>query len=177
VALLATGDHGRRALGRDERVRGTPGSAGLILLTELHLGWAQSLFSIDRCPTGSSVTAVKEFLVNGFVATAAITSGEVAAADFKSVMVIFLLTRSRLVTIKAVDAFPGVDAHFVFVDNGVLQPGVAFGALAAGTNEIRGRLFCFNLGSRSIDEKGREDKRKSNSNSDENGTKRHHAHL
>jgi hypothetical protein len=85
----------------------------------------------------------------------------------KAVMVLLLLSIGRLVTVQAVDALFRVDAHLILMYYGVLKPGVALRALAAGPDKIRGRLVGFNLRSGTIDQKSSENQGKGNGNSDE----------
>jgi hypothetical protein len=107
----------------------------LELLAEVDLGRAQALFAVDGAPTGSGVTAVEEFLIDTFVATAAVACSEVST-DHKAVMVFFLLALCGLVAVKAGYALSGMGAHFVFMDYGILKTGVAFGALATGSDKV-----------------------------------------
>jgi hypothetical protein len=44
-------------------------------------------------------------------------------------------------------------AHFIFVDDGILLAGMAFGALARGLNEVRVGLIRFNARTRTLDQK------------------------
>jgi len=76
MALFATGRHGGSALGGDKGMRRTLGSAGLILLAESDLLRTQTLFAVDGGPTGRSVAAVQELLIDGLVATAAVSGRE-----------------------------------------------------------------------------------------------------
>ena len=107
------------------------GAAGLELLAERHLLGAQALLAVDRGPAGSRVAAAQKLLIDAFVARAAVAGGQIGA-DHEAVVVLLLLAIRRLVAVQAVDALPGVDAHLVFVDDGVLQAGVTLGAFARG---------------------------------------------
>jgi len=69
------------------------------------------------------------------------------------VLAIWLLPFLRLLTIEAADALTSVLAHFIFVDDGILLAGMAFGALARGLSEVRVGLIRFNSRTRTLDQK------------------------
>jgi hypothetical protein len=67
------------------------------------------------------VPAARKFLIDLLVAATAI-GGSKMCGNHKTVvvLVVSILTFLRLVTVKAANAFLGVLAHFVFMDNGIL---------------------------------------------------------
>jgi len=65
----------------------------------------------------------------------------------------------RLVAVETVDAFRGVLAHFVFVDDGILLAGMTFGALAGGFDKIGVGLVHFNAGTGALDKKRSQNQR------------------
>lgn len=75
------------------------------------------------------MAASEELLINALVTCTAI-SGRQARYDDKSVVLLALLVLSRPVAIETVDVLLGMLAHFVFMDNRILLPRMAFGALA-----------------------------------------------
>ncbi len=112
-----------------ERIGRPIRAAGLKLLTEGDLFLAQSCGAVNCCPARRGVPAAQKFLVDVFMARAAIAGGEMIADD-ESVMVHFVLARGRRVAIEARDVLARVDRHFVFVDDGVLLTRMALGAFA-----------------------------------------------
>src|SRR5215813_7398272 len=101
------------------------------LFGEVGLFCAEAGFSIDRGPRRSRVPAAHELLVDLFVAGAAV-GGRNVRRDDKAVVILTIsfLSFLGLMAIEAVDALRGVLAHFIFVDDGILLAGVAFGAFA-----------------------------------------------
>ncbi len=164
------------SLGESERIRRTLGAAWLELFTVRDLFGTEPLLPVNRCPTRSSVPAAQELLVDAFVAGAAIARSQVRADD-KAVVIDLLLSGTRLMAVKTVDAFLCMCGHLVLMDHGVLEPRMTLGALAGGTNKIRGWLGGFDARPLPIDEKSGQNERKSNDNSEEHGTKGHWAEL
>ena len=70
-----------------------------------------------------------------------------------------MLPGGGLVAIEAVDALLRVGAHLVLVDDGVLQAGMALGALARGANEVGGGLVGFGWRALAVDEERGQDQR------------------
>jgi hypothetical protein len=172
VALLASRGGRRMPFGKHQRIGRTFRSAWLELLAERDLLRRQSLFTVNRRPTWRCVAAAEKFLVNAFVAGAAV-SGSQMGADYEPVVIDFLLAGSRLMAIKTVDALLRVCGHLVFVDDRVLKAGVALRALTRGPNKIGGWLCGFDAWSRPIHKKSTQNERKRDHNSQEHGTKRH----
>ncbi len=134
MALLAAAGHRGRALESGERMRRPFHAAGLVGLGERDLFRSESLFTTHGGPGNGGVPAVQKFLIDLFVASAAIAGGDVAGGDDEAVMVFGLLSGRGLMAVEAIHAAFGVLAHFVFVNDGVLGARVAVGALAAGAN-------------------------------------------
>ena len=78
VALLAARSCCRMSFRKNEGVRWPLGASRLELLAEGDLFRAQALFSVDRGPTGRGVSAAKEFLIDAFVAGAAVAGGQMS---------------------------------------------------------------------------------------------------
>src|SRR5262245_1360633 len=116
--------------------------------------------------------ATEELLVFGFVTAPAVGGGD-GLADLEAVMGFLFLLLGGLVAFQAGDAFRGMDAHLVFVDNGVMLLRVALGALARGLDEGCAGLPCLDRGPTSIDEKAREHQRETDDQSNEDRAKRH----
>jgi len=116
VTLLATGCSGGMSLRNHQRIRRTLRPAWLELFAEGNLLRTESLFAVDGCPAWSRVPAAQKFLIDAFVTGAAI-AGRQMGADHETVMIDFLLARSGLVTVKAVDALFRVGRHLILVNN------------------------------------------------------------
>jgi hypothetical protein len=110
------------------------------------------------------------------MAGAAIARGQMCA-DNETVVIDLLLTGTRLMAVKTVDALLRVRGHLVLMNHGVLEPCVTLSALAGGANKIRGRLGGFDSRPLPIDEKSGQSQRKSDDDSEEHGTKGHRAEL
>ena len=93
---------GRMAFRHRERIGRALGAAGLELLAEGDLLRRQACGAVNRGPARRGVTAAQKFLVDVFVARAAIAGGEMVADD-EAVMVLFVLAGGGLVAIEAVD--------------------------------------------------------------------------
>src|SRR5579863_2401100 len=104
---------------------------------------------------------------------AAAVAGCQMFADHKAVVILGLLILGRLVAIEAVHAVLGVSAHLVFMHNRVLQACMALRALAAGPDEVGGRLFGLDAWPSPIHEECTKDQSEGDGDSDENRAKRH----
>src|ERR1051326_6711723 len=172
VTFLAAAGHGRSAFELDEGMWRTAGGGGLISFRKIYLLGREAFLAVDCGPGGSGVAAAQELLIDAVMAAAAVSSGQLGGDD-EAVMILFFLAGSGLVALEAVDAFAGVRAHFVFVDDGVLRTGLAFGAFSAGPNKIGGRLFGFDLGPGAIEKEGSENQGERDDQSEEDRAKRH----
>jgi hypothetical protein len=88
----------------------------LELFAEGDLLRTQAFLAAHGGPTGGGVAAAKKFLVNTFMAGAAIPSGQVGA-DGKAVVIHLLLTWTGLVAVEAIHALLSVGGHLVFMHN------------------------------------------------------------
>lgn len=174
VALLASGRDGWMPFGDDQRIWRALGCTGLKLLAEGDLFRSQALFSVDGCPAWRGVAAAQVFLVDALMACAAVSGSEMRADD-EAVVIDLVLSGGGLVAIEAVDALSGVGGHFVLVDHGVLEPGMAFGALAGGANEICCWLLGLHLWARAVNQKRGEDERKGDHDRNKNRSEGHRA--
>jgi hypothetical protein len=84
----------------------------------------------------------QELLIYILVAAPAITRTQ-PCGDDESVMVFLFLARSRLVAVEAVHAFPGVLAHFIFMNHGILQTCMTLRALSGGAHQVCAGLTGF----------------------------------
>ena len=75
-------------------------------------------------------------------------------------MVLLVLARGGLVAVEAVHALPGVGAHLIFVDDGILRPSVALGTFPSRPNKLGVGLGSLHLRSCPIQQKCRQDKGK-----------------
>ena len=128
VALFTTGSGRRMPFGKHERIRRPSCAAWLKLFAKGYLFRSEALFALHGGPTGSSVTAAKKFLIDAFMAGAAVTSCQVSADD-ESVVIDFLLARGGLVAIQAIYAFLRMSGHLIFVNHRVLETRMALSAL------------------------------------------------
>jgi hypothetical protein len=147
-------------------------ASGLIGFREIHLLRRESLLAIDGGPGRRSVPAAKELLVYVFVAAAAVPSRQLRT-DYETVMIFLVLSLGRLVAIQAIHALLRVPAHLVFVDHGILCPGMTFGALPAGAHECGARLLGFYLRSRAIENERSQYQSKGYYDGDKHRPKRH----
>jgi hypothetical protein len=83
------------------------------------------------------------------VTASAITGGQLGG-DYEAVVVFFILTRCGLVALKAVHAFPGVQTHLVFVNDGILSSRVTFSALSGGPHQFCAGLIGLKLRPRPV---------------------------
>lgn len=118
------------------------------------------------------MAAVKELLIDAFVATTAIASGEFGGDD-ESVMVFLFLACGGLVAVETVDALAGVGAHFIFVDHGILCASMALGAFAGGANEIGTGLVRFDFGAGAVQQEGSKNQGECDDDSEKYGAERH----
>ena len=107
------------------------------------------------------MAAVQELLIDGLVTASAI-SGRQLGRDHEAVMVFLFLSGRGLVTVEAVHAFAGVRAHLVFVDDGILRPGVTLGTFPGGAHKVRVGLLGFDLGPCAVQQESSEDQGKGN---------------
>ncbi len=133
-----------------------------------------AFFAIHRCPRGGPVSTVGKLLILQGVATLAVGARQ-GFTEREAVMLHFLLAFNLLMALQAVDAFLGVDAQLIFVDHGILQPGVALRALACRLDKSLVRLVRFNGGSLPVDQVTGQDQAKTDDNRNKHGTKRHEA--
>ncbi len=134
VALFAAAGHGGCALESDEWMRRPFYAAGLVGFGEGDLFGSEGLFAAHGGPGNGGVAAVQKFLIDLFVASAAVAGGDVACGDDEAVVVFGFLSSRGLMAVEAVYAALGVLAHFVFVNDGVLGARMAVGALAGGAD-------------------------------------------
>src|SRR6266567_557633 len=95
------------------------------------------------------------------------------STDDKSVVIDFLLAGAGLVAVEAVDALLRVGGHLVFMDDGVLKPRMTLSTFSRRPDKVGRRLSRFNARTLPIYKKSGQNKRKSDDNSEEHGTKRH----
>jgi len=142
-------------------------ASGLVSFGEANLLGLESLLAIDCCPGDCRVTTSEKFLINAFVATAAIT-GCKFGHDYEAVMLLTVLILCRLVAIEAIDALLRMQAQFVFVDYRKLLPDVTLSALATRPHKRFIRLFGFNSGARPVNQECGDDQSKRDDNCNEN---------
>jgi hypothetical protein len=116
--------------------------------------------------------APQKLLIDVLVTAAAVARRQ-SRRDDEPMVILFLLSRRRLVALKAVHAFSRVLAHFVFVDDRILRPRVAFRAFPSGTHELGPGLLGLRTWPGAIDEKRGENESEGNHGSYENRSKRH----
>ena len=126
----------------------------------------QTLLAVDGGPARSGVAAAQKFLVDAFVAGAAVAGGQMSA-DHEAVVIDLLLVGSRLVAVQAIDALLCVGGHLVLMHHRVLKARVTFRALARCANKVGGGLRDFDPGTRAIDKKCGQNERKCDDDSDE----------
>ena len=118
------------------------------------------------------MAAVQKLLIDGLVTASAI-SGRQLRRDHETVMIFLFLASRGLVTVETVDAFAGVGAHLVFVDDGILRTGVTLGTFPGGTDKVRVGLLGFDLGTCAVQQESSEDQRKGDDDRQKDGTERH----
>ena len=94
-------------------------------------------------------------------------------ADREAMVIDALLTCSRLMAVEAGDVLLCMRRKLVIVDHRILEPGMAFGALARSTNKVCRGLLCFNFRSRKVNKKSGDYQRKCDCDSNKDLTKRH----
>ena len=131
--------------------------------------WRQAFGAEDCGPGWRRVAAADKFLVNLFMADAAVC-GRYVRGDDEPVVIefVFFLALLRLVTIEAVDAVGGVFAHLEFVDDRVLLAGVAFGAFPRGLDERGVGLIDLGVGAGALDEESGDNHSAGDDQGDEN---------
>ena len=172
VALFATRSDCWMPLRNRKWVGWTLRSPGLELLAEGNLLRTQSRFAMHGRPTGRGVTAAQKLLIDAFVTGAAVACRQVST-DHEAVVIHLLLAGAGFVTVQAIHAFLRMYGHLVFVNDGVLKPGMALGTLAGRANEVCGRLVGLYLGAGSIDKEGGKYESKRNDDGHKHRTKRH----
>ena len=172
VALLTTGRGCRMSFRKHKRVRRALCATRLELFAEGNLLGTQAFLTVDGGPTRGGVAAAEEFLIDAFVAGAAIAGGQVST-DNESMVIDLLLAGAGLVAVEAIDVFLRVGGHFVFMHNRILQARVALSALSRCPNKVSRRLRSLDTGALSIDQKRGQDQRKCDDNSQKHRTKRH----
>lgn len=101
---------------KDEGVWWALCATRLELLAEGDLLRTQAFLPVHGGPARCRMTAAKEFLINAFVAGAAIASGEMSA-DSEPVVINLLLAGAGLVTVQAINALLRMSGHLIFVDD------------------------------------------------------------
>src|SRR5579884_3128496 len=114
---------------------GTPCRTRVELFAKSNLLDCQVLVAVDRCPGRGGVAAAQVLLIDRLVAGAAVGGGHTSGDD-EAVMVVAFLSVGGLMAFRAVDLLARMNAQFVFVDDRILQVGVALGALARGAHEF-----------------------------------------
>jgi hypothetical protein len=176
MALLATGSGCGMAFRKNEGVRWPLRATRLELLAEGDLFRTEAFFSVDRGPARRGMSATEEFLIDAFVAGAAVAGGQMSG-DRKSVVIYFLLIRTGLVAVKAIYALLRVGAHLVFMHHRVLEARVALRAFTRRTNEVCRWLGRFYSRTLPIDKKCGHDQSERDDNGEKHRTKRHRAEL
>jgi len=148
------------------------GATGLIPFRESDLLCAQALLAVYRGPGYGSVAATQEFLVDSFMATAAIARGQFRRKN-KSVMFLSSLICGRPVAIETREAAARMGAQFKLMHDGVLQLSVAFRAFARSTRESITLFAGIRYGPVAVDQECAHDQRESDHQRDEHGPKWH----
>ena len=172
MALLATRSRGRVSFREHQRIWWPFSAARLELFAEGNLFRTETLLAVHGGPARCRVTTAKEFLIDAFMAGAAIAGGQMSA-DRESMMIDLLLIGSRLMAVKAIDTLPSVSGHLVFMHDGVLEPRVTFGTFSRGPDEVCSRLSRLDSGTRPIHKETAQDEGKRDDDRQEHGTKRH----
>jgi hypothetical protein len=116
------------------------------------------------------VATAKEFLIDAFVARAAIAGGQMGA-DREAVVIHLLLAGAGLVAVQAIDALLRMGGHLVFMNDRVLKPCVTFGAFSRCPDEIGRRLSRFYTRTLPVDKERGQNERKCNDDSQKYRTK------
>ena len=129
-----------RALERCQRVHWSLYPARLVLFRKRNLLRGE-IFVPRHCrPGGSGMPAMQKLLVNGFMASTAISRCN-RLGNNKSIVIRSFLALRDLVAIQAIKPLLRVSAHLKFVHNRILGIQMALRALAAGSHERRARLL------------------------------------
>jgi hypothetical protein len=112
--------------------------------------------------------AAQELLIDHFMAATTV-GGCHGLADGETVVFLRLLVVTPitfisghgLVAIQTIDAFLGMNTHFILMDNRVMLLGVTLCAFAAGLDERRSRLIRLHLGALPVNEKRADNQPKS----------------
>jgi hypothetical protein len=107
------------------------------------------------------MSAAQEFVVDAFVARAAVTRRQMCA-DHEAVVIHFLLILGWLMAVQASHSFLCMLGHLVLMHHRVLCSRVTLCALSRSANKVGRRLLGFNLRSSAVDEKCGQDKRERN---------------
>ena len=161
MALLASTSHRGCALCLDERMRRPPCASRLIRLRKIDLLRRQPLLPIDRRPGRRSMPAMQILLIYAFVATPAVSRGQLGG-NHEPVMIFLVLACGRLMAIEAIHPFLAMHAHFVLVHHRVLRSCMALGTLPCCSYQFRARLFALHLRPCAIHQKRRQNQRKRN---------------
>src|SRR5215831_5399781 len=172
VALIASAGFGGGSFQFCQGIRRATGAAWLIGFRKIHLLGCESFFAVNRSPGGRRVATVKELLINGLVATAAVSSRQLSGDD-ESVMILLLLALGRLVAFEAVDTLPRVHAHFILMHHRILGPDVTLRTFPGGPDQVGGRLLCLYLRTGAINQERSQNQSECNNNGDEDRAKRH----
>ena len=118
------------------------------------------------------MTAAQVLLVDRLVAGAAV-GGRHAGGDDEAMMVVAFLSIGGLMTLQTVDLLACVNAQLVFVDDRILQVGVALGALAGGAHEFGGGLLRYHARPIPVDRVSGHQQGSADDKSDKHGSKGH----
>src|SRR5262249_7642737 len=146
--------------------------SGMKALGERDILGLETALAEDGRPRDGGVAAPQEFLIDGVVARAAVAGRELRD-DGEAVMILTLLSGSRLMAIEAVDALSRVRAQLVFVDDRILLGRMALGALAGGPHEGGGGLLDVHPWPRAIDHERADDESERDDDRDEHRAERH----
>ena len=118
------------------------------------------------------MSAMEILLVDRGVAGSTV-AGRESLGDEKALVLDVLLMIGWLVAVETGDALASVSAQFVLVDDGLLLPGMAFSAFAAGTHQVSRRLIGLLQRPLAIDQESSQHQTEANNESDEHGAERH----
>ena len=76
--------------------------------------------------------------------------------------------------IKTSHAFVGMPAQLIFVNDGILRAGMAFSALAGGSDKLSAGLLGFGLRTGAVQQKSCQHQAESDNDRDKNRSKRHY---
>src|SRR4051812_41606116 len=165
VALGAAARGRRGPFELRQRMRGAARPSRLVALGECDLVRLQCVLTEDSRPRSRRVAAAEVLLIDRFVAASTV-AGRQLRRDHEAVMVLLRLALGRLMTVEAVDAALRVAAQLVFMDDRVLLPGMALGALARRAHEVDRGLFGLNPRPGAIHEKRADDQSTCHDNRD-----------